>query len=189
MVTRKTAVSKKEVPRRARGPQRPGDLAESAFELAADEIVERYDVRGREPRGATPFAWPENQLKRECYNLIIKHTRWSGAEIIAIVRKYGCVPESITFRKNKFYWELLAIDPKITCISDPSLSKYSIEMLYAWRHRVPPEYLIGFLLQSGNLSSLRVKLREGRTEKDFVDFRKIAVRTSDGSSEGSNEIA
>lgn len=175
MVTRSKAASTVNVAPRARGPRRPGDLAVSAFETAADDIVERYDARGQEPRGVTPFAWPENQLKRECYNLIIKHTRWGGREIIDIVRKYGCVPESITFNKNKFYWGLLAIDPKGAYILDPQLSKYAKEMIYAWKHLVPPEYLIGFLLQSGNISSLRAKLREGGTEKDFIDFRKISV--------------
>ena len=178
MVSRKAAASKRGIPGRGRKPQQLRDLAASAFELAADDIIERYDARGRDPRGATPFAWPENQLKRECYNLIIKHTRWGGREIIDIVHKYRCIPDSITFRQNKFYWGILAIDPKAAFISDPSLSKYSKEMLYAWQHRVPPEYLIGFLLQSGNLPALRVKLREGRTEKDFIDFRKITVSTT-----------
>jgi hypothetical protein len=172
MVTRKSAATQRRRVARGRGPGREISPAAQAFEREADRALARYEERKRMDRSTSPFAWPENLLKRECYNLILKHTRWSGKAVLEIVRTWKCQPDTITYHHNKFYWGLLAIDPQGDFIPDPALSKYAKEMLYAAKHNVPPEYLIGFLLQSGNLTFIRNQLRSGEIDREFAAFRR-----------------
>ena len=166
---------------RGRGPyKRTMSEAGEAFEQGAEEILNLYRERRKQTRPSAPFDWPESLLKRECYNLIQKHSRWSGRVITSIVKRWECIPEQITYAQNKFYWGILAIDPEADCISNPSLSKYAKEMLYADLHGVPPEYLIGFLSQSGNLTLIRERLRRHELDQEFLNFRKRANRPKTG---------
>lgn len=175
MVTRKAAATLRTASSRRNGsPVRNGSLASQRFERQADHILKQYETMGKKVLGRRAFSRPENYLKRECYNLIFRHTKWSGRTIIEVVRRWRCVPDTITYKQNRFYWGLLAIDPQEEFIRDPALSKYAKEMLYAAKHGVPAEYLIGFLMQSDNLASIREKLQSGELDREFMSFRRRA---------------
>lgn len=84
----------------------------------------------------------------------------------------GCLPDTVTYKQNKFYWGLLAIDPQEAYITDPALSKYTKEILFASKHGVPAEYLIGFLMQSETLWCIRMRLARASSTENSCIFAK-----------------
>ena len=75
---------------------------------------------------------------------------------------------------NIFHALFLGLYEEDTQISRQERAQMAKELLYADRHNVPPEYLCGFLYQSGGRKKLDEKLNEsGYLEPAFssqVDF-------------------
>ena len=117
---------------------------------------------------------------------------WSGrirAHIYALVRRYrvqgrlkiirqlvsGLVnePLKVSFHANPFYWALYAArnDADLTILSYKDISRFAAQMLYADRHDIDPELLIGFIYQQGGEDALKRKLDQGASEPWLADYR------------------
>lgn len=69
-------------------------------------------------------------------------------------------PAKFDIKDNPFHWALFALsksaelDRKVT---DKAVNEIGLQLLYASRHRVPPELLIGFIYQTQMTSSSKQK--------------------------------
>jgi hypothetical protein len=109
-----------------------------------------------------PYERADSYLKREVYKFVcffLEKRKEGILQDILQEARYCRWPTSPTFRNNPFHWAFLALrepaDDKLKPrhahhVTRPMVSRYGRQLLYAWRHRVPPEYLIGFLYQSGS---------------------------------------
>jgi hypothetical protein len=75
-------------------------------------------------------------------------------------------PLKVSFRQNPFYWALYAArnDGSIDSIADKDMSRFAAQMMYADRHDIPPELLVGFIYQQGSEAELTRKLRSREFE-------------------------
>lgn len=64
----------------------------------------------------------------------------------ADLKVHGAAPSA---RDNPFFWSLHLIMSGQKWLSNDQKSKSARQLLYAYRHGVPPELLTGFLLQTG----------------------------------------
>jgi hypothetical protein len=75
-------------------------------------------------------------------------------------------------KKEPYYWVLtgLHLDCPAANLGKSDVTRFAQHLNYAHRHNVPPEYLIGFLLQSGSLADIyhRAKNPDHR-EQWFID--------------------
>lgn len=74
------------------------------------------------------------------------------------------------FSQNRFYWILQGLACIVRIgnfeIRKSDISRFSLQLSYAERHGVPPEYLVGFLHQCGTLSAVCEKAKKpGRFEE------------------------
>lgn len=153
-----------------RPPLRPQEL-----EVARQELERRTDLirdgfaerRHRRDNGEVlpPCETAESFLKIKTYRLMKdSDTERARADVPRFVRQARIDPRKPSFRKNPFYWGLLAVDPDRLLLSKQSISLYSRQLLYAHRHGVPAELLIGFIYQLGGATELSAKLESGARE-------------------------
>lgn len=143
-------------------------LVGSEFIDKVEEIVEEYNIRKKEKSAECPFVSAEGYLKRECYILITNsNTRWHNDFIKKLSVYTNRERRQPSYEENRYYWGLLAIDPSHDMIGHNDLQIYSRQMLYAQRHGVPPEHLVGFLYQSGNQKSIQGKVQDNKREEEF----------------------
>lgn len=145
----------------------------------ADEWDEFVNVAGAVIRQAVnqpsdvelaPYDQPESVLKRSVYSLVrslrnrgvVKHL-----ETAIFNDRYLDTGRTkrVRFEDNPFQWVLFGLADHVEIsgkfhISQPKISRYSRQLLYADRHGVPTEYLIGFLYQSGNPSQISKKAND-----------------------------
>lgn len=147
---------------------------EDGFRPLARAILESYESRANAgKRGDRPFDSAEGTLKRECYALIRRYRHKHQHEFLKRVSAYDNrrydQPE---YKENPFYWGLLAIDREVKSIGQGNLSEYAGQFLFADKHGVPPEYLIGFIYQSGG-REMRIKIRTDSRDHEFELFRRM----------------
>jgi hypothetical protein len=129
------------------------------FELEADqliqELVERRSVKPG-PRDESPNAW----FKRNSYAFLRDYIE-SGREAVFCKlidrdrRSHVAVKEAT---KNVFKAGLLAMVADDEIISRNDRSVFGNQMLYAWAHDVPPEFLNAFIGVSGSSQVITQKL-------------------------------
>lgn len=156
--------------------QAPLKRAKQHFELAADDIIAEWvSRRGAKPsrRAESPNAW----FKKEAYRFLrpyIELERQDVFEAVARDRSKRLVEEA---RQNSFKLGLLAM------FADESLSRsdrhvFGNQMLYAWRHYVPADFLNAFLAVSGGPAAVAKKLKEGEMEPGFEERIRRFARTA-----------
>ena len=137
------------------------------FKIEAIDIVREYGSRNETADKLSPFNSAEGYLKRECYFLIKKFMTDNSASIKKLSCYSSRTAKQPSYTDNQFYWGLLAIDPAYAAIKERNLILYSRQLLYAHRHNVSSEFLVGFIYQSGSPRSLRVKLDQRKREEEF----------------------
>lgn len=141
----------------------------------AGDYEERITAIGTEydslPRtGVSPFATRHGFMMRECYLLVRQFKgRPGGADAIKGFSEYEKRDRrQPTYEENPFYWGIKSIRNDF---STSALAFFAKQLKHAENHKVPPEYLIGFLLQ---MQSHRNRLMRScilPTEDDFDLFR------------------
>ena len=156
-------------------PDQPLTLRQVSDALLAiwDGHTTRLPTRwgDKQPYGeATPNENAKNFLRREIYalGLALKTNppEWEMADLIKLIRgKPVTRPEVLGRVFHALFLALYEDDDGIDRHERRMLAK---ELEYAYRHEVPPEYLCGFIHQSGGRKNLSIKLEDGYVEPAFV---------------------
>ena len=139
-----------------------------------DATQERFNLREgkkkrQQPKTPTPpYDKPNGYLKREVYRLVCDCI--ADRKVRALQRKVATNDSSprpsAHNEENPFYWGLLAVcginDPRV---SRNNRSKFANELLYAHKHKVPADLLVGFIYQIGSSDGLRQRLVDEQTEE------------------------
>lgn len=151
-----------------RGPHLPRH-AQTMWDEAMAELAAKLQGRPRDRRGLSPYDNRSGTIRRYIYRLVRSYRRSRQLNIIKkVVHSLHNEPLKVPFNANPFYWALYAAkqDDDID-LTDQEVSRYATQMVYADKHRVEPEFLIGFVYQQGNHADLAQKLRDGLTEEFF----------------------
>lgn len=132
------------------------DMWEDRVELLANEIGQAENLEN--PRANDK---PLSVLKRGIYQLVNelngdrRHSSLEAA-LVYIINK----PLRVRFEDNPYHWGLAAVSASGETGIDfhDSISQYGRELLYARRHRIPEELLIGFIYQVGGAKRIRERL-------------------------------
>jgi hypothetical protein len=101
--------------------------------------------------------------------LIRHYVEHGKAELFErVIRQAGRgLTSKVRLDENPFHYGLLAMFVDDTILTRHDRSLFAHQMLYAYRHQVPPELLIGFIYQCGSSSELRRKVKAGVVEAGF----------------------
>lgn len=139
-----------------------------AFIDRANEILAEYVRLNELTDYLSPFASASGFFKRESYFLILRYKTQGRYKILQRLSRYDARelrhPE---YRENPFFWGLFAIDPSLSTIGRKNHRFLSEQLLYADRHGIGPEHLIGFLYQSGSERLLRERVRLNLNDDEF----------------------
>lgn len=127
-----------------------------------------------------PYETANGYLKRAVYaftQYLIKSKRIRIIErAIDQAAYFGKNPRSPDIRVNPFYWVLVLMFPndelKLVAGDDGPMfqqdrNRLGLQLLYAHIHNVPPEYLVGFLNQSGGPKRILARLKACQPEPWF----------------------
>jgi hypothetical protein len=128
------------------------------------ELAAAFDL----PAGlrTSPYYSPPNIVKREVYKFYayakrklkpgpledtidaIRVAKAGKSKVLRTLRK--------DIKKEPYFWILtgLHLDCPAANLRKPDVTRFAQHLNYAKRHKVPAEYLIGFLMQSGSLSEV-----------------------------------
>lgn len=121
----------------------------SKWDALIDPILAEWRIRP--DKGVAPYDQKANYLRREIYRVIWNlRQRSEGKAVIeaAVLGHCNRMPTRLTLTQNPFFWGLKAAADRFDLGPD-RVSRLAKEMLYAWRHQVQPDLLIGFILQTG----------------------------------------
>lgn len=114
------------------------------YEERINRIGEEYD--SLPAKGLAPFATRHGYIMRECYLLVREFRRKGGGP--AAIKRFSEYRKrdrrQPSYEENPFYWGIKSIRNDF---STSALLFFATQLQHAERHDVPPEYLIGFLLQ------------------------------------------
>lgn len=140
------------------------------------EIWAEYERRLKTTWHDGPYSHSKNEhakyfLRREVYTLGLAITAegtsgWSTAELVREMRGSVSRPDKLG---GVFHDLLMCVYEDDSQVSRRERSNYAHELEYARRHKVPPELLCGFLLQSGGHGEVSKKLRDNYVEPAFTD--------------------
>lgn len=195
-VIRGSRVPKSDVAARFRNAYR-SNHGRTGFEGDWDDFVEGLNAKLQEAVGilagedAAPYYQPANVLKRCVYELVLDLEDAGMSDKIddlidhirvahEVGKPFGDRRVLRTLRKacetNTFYYILLGLEGttiKTFSLSKSNVTRFAQQLNYARRHRVPPEFLIGFLMQTGGIGQVCKRAGEPkRVEKWFADLRK-----------------
>lgn len=145
-----------------------GKGAFKEFDDIARAIIDSWE-RLSQQTGLSPQESANGTLKREAYRVICHYIDKGRAQFFEhVIRRDGRSLSSVVkLADNPFHYGLKAMFIDDSVITPPDRSLFANQMLYAYRHRVPPEHLVGFIYQSGSSAALRRKLKEGAIEPGF----------------------
>lgn len=125
---------------------------DGGVEAISDEMGKASLINSPRP-GETPRAI----LKRGIYTLVRDLQRTRKAQFETALAHVIDKRLYVDFEVNPFHWGLAAASACGELGSDfhNSISEYGTELLYAHRHRIPPELLIGFIHQVGGIKRIR----------------------------------
>ncbi len=121
--------------------------------------------KGRAP-GVPPSDTRSGRLRWFVYSFVRRLKQRNRLGIITgVVYGLDFEPTKISFKANPYYWALYAFEnvEKLS-ISAKDMSRFSLQMLYAERHNIDPELLVGFIYQQGNDNDLAYKVASGYIE-------------------------
>jgi hypothetical protein len=159
----------------------------TGYEEEWDKFVDGVETQLAEAHQATiafgksPYYAPANVVKRAVYSFVDDARRrlkpgplektidkirvaHAGRAILRPLRK--------KIGKDTYYWVLIGLhlDCPAAQVRKSDITRFSQHLTYARRHRVPTEYLIGFLLQTGSLSEVYRRAKDqDRREQWFLD--------------------
>ncbi len=98
-----------------------------------------------------PYEQEVNYWKREIYQFVCQHLDNETGKYLDLILQEGVVPsKSPRFKDNPFHLALYATKDQLAEKDQRwKVSRYGKQLVYARRHRVPAELLIGFLHQTG----------------------------------------
>lgn len=141
--------------RAKRGPKRlPDQQVDEAWEAFEQDLGRKLAISRGLVEELAPFDQPAGILKRLVYSFV--RTRLACGDgkkldyLLWYKRKGEQRAHRISFEDNPFHWVLSAIPFEISELTRPSLSKVGRQLIYAHRHDIEPELLVGFLYQSGS---------------------------------------
>lgn len=199
---RRRSHTKRSVAARSKPQPKNGTLSgRTAMDKIWDQFVENVLEALREALGATPLDETAAIVKRKTYEFVRRHYR-RPKEVERAIRRYrreieegndseGDRKRSRAIRKpykgNEFHWVLLGLRSAFSIETDISIelspvavSRFAAQLNYARRHRVPSQYLIGFIYQSGSTESICKKANDqGIYEPWFKHLKNAAVYYSD----------
>lgn len=150
-------------------PRLSGPRQRDVFVNYADSLITEWLRRqglGKPARRAeSPNAW----FKREAYRLLKHYIEGGKQSIFEWATRHDERPTRLVTEalKNPFKLGLLAMFSDESCLSKGDRHVFGNQMLYAWAHDVPPEFLNGFLAVSGGPALISKKLKEEFVEPGF----------------------
>lgn len=121
--------------------------------------------------GTSPQMSRNGRLKREIYALVRHFLAQDHGNVIKeIVEDDGRAPANgPAFEDNPFHWGLLSLfEARGDGLSRGDRYLFARQMLYAHKHDVPPNLLVGFIYQSGKPQDIAQKLLAGTFEPGFT---------------------
>lgn len=153
-------------------PPRPGKGPdpEMVFIDWAEGVIAEW-VNREKQTGLSPSEAANGFLKRESYRLICHYIEGGAARLFErVIRDNGKALSSVVrLADNPFHYGLSAMFARSDLLSSADRSVYASQMVYAYRHGVPPNLLVGFLYQCGSFSGVRRKLKDGVIEAGFEE--------------------
>lgn len=143
-------------------------VSKSKLYLAkATAIYNEWERRREDHTVSPPYATANGYLKRSVYELVQTLRLSSGGfgRLERLVRNERNVdPRVPDVLDNPFFWGFLLVFADDECVGRSERSKFAAELLYAHKHGVPAELLIGFIYQVGGYSRIQKKLKAGEME-------------------------
>ncbi|MDO7843769.1 hypothetical protein [Sphingomonas immobilis] len=153
-----------------------------AFREDVFAAVKATELRFLETK-LTPFEASHSVVKRMAYEFVLQHRATSKFNWIEAAisddRDEGRTIRT-RFDDNHFHHVMFGLSKHIHfgnySITKWNVSRFAKQLLYAERHEVPPEYLVGFLYQSGTISEIEAKVDDPNFREDW--FRKKMLEDS-----------
>ena len=128
---------------------------------------------GSQPFGLSKNEAAKNFLRREIYalGLALKQSppKWDVSELVASSRARQTTRIDV-LEDRIFHALFMGVYNDDTLIKRQERWSMTRELEYAHRHGVPPQFLCGFLYQSGGRTGLLEKLKVGYVEPAFRDL-------------------
>ncbi len=108
-----------------------------------------------------PYDKPESILKREVYRFTMRYLTDQNSGRLEDVLEANIPIERtlrVKFSENPFHRMLLALRSEGLDIEPFEITRYSSQLLYAQRHDIDPDLLIGFLYQTGSPDEIRKRV-------------------------------
>ena len=126
------------------------------WDATVQQIGAGMASRDGRDRELPPFDRAESYLKREIYSFVCRYLDEGRAGPLKVVlENEGDLPRDPSFESNPFHWALVAMHEQTGGVKVRwKISRYGRQLAYARRHRIPPELLVGFLLQTGTVDQV-----------------------------------
>lgn len=123
---------------------------------------------------ASPYGTPNGYLKREVYRLVRRCIAKQAVKLLQeLVAKDDSSSRPTAYNEqDPFYWGFMFVCGMDKRVSRQARWKFANELLYAHKHNVPPELLVGFIYQIGRSDKLRERLRNGQMEEWYKETGK-----------------
>jgi hypothetical protein len=170
---------------------REGDPAEDA-QNEWDDL--RRELHGNLKRRAgverlSPYDAPKAYFKREVYRFVHRLLTAKCSEVLKAILIISCEElvsrDPKTFKSNPFAWAMSCFrnstftlheeyegKPKkresVIHVDRDMIWEYSRQLEYAWRHRVCPDLLIGFIYQCGGEAEVVRKAKDRAAVEDWL---------------------
>lgn len=158
-------------------PSRASLANAKAFTTYAQKVLDGWMSRQKLEKPARRAESPNAWFKREAYRLLRHYIENGKASIFRSVIRRDERPSRLVEEalRNPFKLGLLAMFADESSLRRGDRHTFGNQMLYAWAHDVPPEFLNAFLAISGGPALIALKLKEGFVEAGF-EHRYVASR-------------
>lgn len=148
------------------------DEDEGEWESICERVRRMIRLAPFKGKGAPPYSVSENVLKREVYRVTRRYMKEKKGHIIEnIAINENVAPKHIKFRDNPFYWVLILMNVLNWQKDRGQISKISRTLLYADKHNIDPDLVVGFLHQCGTPTAICRKANAGEFEQWYQDRR------------------
>ena len=147
------------------------DLEKILFEIFDEHSSRKRRKVSPDDGSATKNESAKNFLRREIYALgyRIQNSGSGKLDANSLLEAMGRTTTRPEKLKNVFHALLFFVYEGEQGFPRQERSKLARELEYAYRHRIPPELLCGFLFQSSNRNKLSKLLKSGFIEPAFRD--------------------
>ncbi len=128
--------------------------------------------KGKNGEKPVPYDASYSKLKRAAYRFVADY---DNNALIAVLKKSvrmqannkTKIKQTAATDANPFYWALTAVCQADYELPRSTKSRFAQELQYAYLHKVPPEFLVGFIYQIGPSRGLQEKIDNGQREPWF----------------------